>query len=146
MCWKIEDLCSKGHYFPKLSNIHSRWTGHTFIYTFIIFVLTAHTITNIIIIFWYCWKLIRDLAWIVKKANCVCVCAYSCPILCDPMDCSLPGSSGHGISQARILKRVAISYSSGFSWLRNQTCVSCISCIGRRILYHSTIWEAQIGG
>ena len=37
--------------------------------------------------------------------------AESCPALCDPMDCSLPGSSVHGVFQARILKWVAISYS-----------------------------------
>ena len=36
----------------------------------------------------------------------------SCPILCDPMDCSLPGSSAHGILQARMLKWVAISFCS----------------------------------
>ena len=44
---------------------------------------------------------------------CVCVCsvALSCPILCDPMDCSLPGSSVHGILQARMLEWVAVSYS-----------------------------------
>ena len=35
----------------------------------------------------------------------------SCPILCDPMDCSLPGSSNHGIFQARVLEWVAISFS-----------------------------------
>ena len=35
----------------------------------------------------------------------------SCLTLCDPMDCSPPGSSVHGVSQARILKRVTISYS-----------------------------------
>ena len=35
----------------------------------------------------------------------------SCPILCNPMDCSLPGSSVHGIFQARILEWVAISFS-----------------------------------
>ena len=34
-----------------------------------------------------------------------------CPILCDPMDCSLPGSSVHGIFQARVLEWVAISFS-----------------------------------
>ena len=34
---------------------------------------------------------------------CVCVCVFSCVRLCDPVDCSLPGSSVHGISQARIL-------------------------------------------
>ena len=37
----------------------------------------------------------------------------SCPILCDPMDCSPPGSSVHGISQTRILEWVAISFSRG---------------------------------
>ena len=36
------------------------------------------------------------------------LCAQSCPTLCDPMDCSLPGSSTHGVFQARILERVAI--------------------------------------
>ena len=35
----------------------------------------------------------------------------SCPTLCDPMDCSLPGSSVHGIFQARVLEWVAISFS-----------------------------------
>ena len=35
----------------------------------------------------------------------------SCPTLCDPMDCSLPGSSVHGIFQARILEWVAIAFS-----------------------------------
>ena len=38
--------------------------------------------------------------------------AQSCPTLCDPMDCSLPGSSVHGIFQARVLEWVAISFSN----------------------------------
>ena len=38
------------------------------------------------------------------------VCAQSCPTLCDPMDCSPPGSSVHGVPQARILEWVAISF------------------------------------
>ena len=41
--------------------------------------------------------------------------AQSCPTLCDPMDCSPPGSSGHGILQARMLEWVAISFSGGSS-------------------------------
>ena len=44
---------------------------------------------------------------------CCCLVAKSSLILCDPMDCSAPGSSIHGISQARILKWVAISFSRG---------------------------------
>ena len=45
-------------------------------------------------------------------------------------------SSVHGIFQARILERVAVSYSRGSSRLRDRTHVSCVSCISRRILYH----------
>ena len=44
-----------------------------------------------------------------------------CPILCDPMDYSLPGSSVHGILQARLLEWVAISFSRRSSWPRNRT-------------------------
>ena len=45
----------------------------------------------------------------------------SCLTLCDPMDSSLPGSSVHGITQARILEWVAISSSRGSSHPGNQT-------------------------
>ena len=44
---------------------------------------------------------------------------------CDPMDCSLPGSSVRGIFLARILEWVAISSSGESSWLRDGTCISC---------------------
>ena len=50
----------------------------------------------------------------------------SCPTLCYPMDCSLPGSSVHGIFQARVLEWVAISFSRGSSWPRDWTRVPCI--------------------
>ena len=53
--------------------------------------------------------------------------AQSCPTLCNHMDCSLPGSSAHGILQARILQWVAYLFSRGTSWPRNQTRVSCIA-------------------
>ena len=51
--------------------------------------------------------------------------AQSCPALCDPMDCDLPGSSVHGILQARILERAAMPSSRGSSQPRDQTRVSC---------------------
>ena len=51
----------------------------------------------------------------------------SCPTLCDPMDCSLPGSSVHGISPARILESVAMPSSRASSWTRDQTHISCIT-------------------
>ena len=56
----------------------------------------------------------------------------SCPILCNSMDYSPPGSSVHGISQARILEWVAIPYSKGSSQLRDGTQVSCN---GRQIFF-----------
>ena len=79
---------------------------------------------------------------------CVCVCVFvcesviqSCPALCNRTDCSPPGSSVHGILQARILEWVDIPFSRGSSQPRDQTWVSCIA--GRFF----TIWatrEAQI--
>ena len=60
-------------------------------------------------------------------AYCCCSDAMSCPILCDPMDYSPPGSSVHGISQARILEWVAISSSTGSSPHRDQTWMSCLA-------------------
>ena len=69
----------------------------------------------------------------------ICICAQSHPTLWDPMDCSLPGSSSYGISQARIMEWVAISFSRGSSLPRDQT---HISCIGRWVLYHWAPREA----
>ena len=57
---------------------------------------------------------------------CVCICAQLCPTLCDSPDCSPPGSSVLGISQARILEWVAVSFSRGLSRPRDQTHVACI--------------------
>ena len=73
----------------------------------------------------------------------VCVCVDQlCPTLCNPMDCRPPGSSAHGIPQARILVRVAISFSRVSSSPRDPTCFSSFSFIGRWILYHLATWEA----
>ena len=60
----------------------------------------------------------------------------SCPTLCDPMDCSLPGSSVHGILQAGVLLEwVAMPASRGYSQSRNRTHIPCTCCTGRQILY-----------
>ena len=68
---------------------------------------------------------------------CVCLVTNSCPTLFDPMDCSPPGSSLHGILQARILAWVAIHFSKGSSQPRDRTWVSCIT--GRFL----TIWATR---
>ena len=60
--------------------------------------------------------------------------------VCEPRDCSPPSSSVHGISEARILEWVAISFSRGFSLPRDW---NCIPWIGRLILYHWATSEAQ---
>ena len=80
---------------------------------------------------WVCcsaWLLGRSvpcLSTIIRKV--LMLVAQSCPSLCDPLDCSPPGSSVHGISQARILEWVAISFSKRSSPPRDQTWVSCIT-------------------
>ena len=65
--------------------------------------------------------------------------------LCGPMDCNPTGFSVHGIFEARILQWVAISSSRESSWPRDQTCICCVFCIGRQILYHWATWEVSSG-
>ena len=67
--------------------------------------------------------------------KCVYVCAkvvQSCPALCDPMECSPPGSSVHGILLARILEWVTLLSSRGTSWPRDWTLVFCGSFLAGR--------------
>ena len=71
--------------------------------------------------------------------NLACLVTQSCPTLWDPLDCSPPGASVHGILHARILEWVAISFSRGSSWPRDQTQVSCIC---RQVVYHWVTREA----
>ena len=75
----------------------------------------------------------KKFPWKQNFSMCVLV-PESWPTLCDPMDCSPPGSSVYGILQARILEWVAISFSRESFWPRDWTPVSCIT--GRFI----TVW------
>ena len=68
---------------------------------------------------------------------CICVCSVMSS-LCDPIDYRPPGSSVHGIFQARITEWVAMPHSRGSSWPRDPTLVSCVSCIGRWIFFLTT--------
>ena len=75
-----------------------------------------------------------------STSNCVCGQSQPCPTLCCPMDCVLPSSSLHGVFQARILEWVA-TFTPGDLPDSDWTHISCVSCIGRRILYHCSIRE-----
>ena len=73
------------------------------------------------------YKLAHSSPWL-QTLNCnflccavLCLVTQSCLILCDPIDRSLPGSSVHGILQARILEWVAIPFSRGSSWPKDWT-------------------------
>ena len=84
--------------------------------------------------------------WRVKVIQLVggavlCLVTQSYLTLCDPMDCSLPGSSIHGISQARILEWVAISSSRGSSQKSNPGLPHC-----RWLLYHLSHQGGPVGG
>ena len=73
--------------------------------------------------------------------QCVCVCTVTqlCLTLCDPMDCRPPGSSVHGILQARVLEWVAMPFSRGSFQPRDQTHVSCVSCFAGGFFTHCAI-------
>ena len=82
-----------------------------------------------------CWELKNTPKASLYITRACVLSGWVCPNLCDPVDCSPPGSSAHRIFQARILEWFAISYSRGSFWSRGWTLISYISCIGRQILY-----------
>ena len=74
-----------------------------------------------------CTPFVENIYFLIDCCSVLCLVAQSCPTLCDPMDCSLPGSSVHGILQARILERVAMPSSRRSSQPWDQTQVSHIA-------------------
>ena len=95
--------------------------------------------------------LLRGQAFALSKRKKWKLVTQSCPTLWDPMDCSLLGSSVHGIFQARILKWVAIPFSRGSSWSRYRTQASYIS--GRFFIVWATreklcfeVWTLKVCG
>ena len=88
------------------------------------------------------WCLVKKLrshmpAWLLKSLQ-------SCTILFDPLDCSLPFFSVHGVLTARLLEWVAMPFCRGSSWPRDRSCVSYVSCIGRQVLDHKCHLESPL--
>ena len=78
-----------------------------------------------------------------QRFKTMCVCAQSCPILCDPVDCSPQISSVHGIFQSRTLERIPISYSKGFFLTQAWNPRLLISCPAGGFFITSTTAEIQ---
>ena len=83
---------------------------------------------------WTDW--LTDCLWLVRV-----LAVQSCPTLCDPMDCSPPGSSVHGILQAKILEWVVIPFSRASSWPRDLTRVFHIA--DKFFTIWATRWDPQ---
>ena len=96
------------------------------IFFFIVFIALHE---NVIKVHWICVVL--------------CSVAQSCLTLCDPVDCSPPGSSVRGVLPARILEWVAMISSRGSSQPRDWTCITCVSCTVVRFFTHWATWEAH---
>ena len=81
------------------------------------------------ILVFFDFRVFESLFMCLNKDVCVCVRALIqlCLTVCDPMDCSLPSSSVHGILQAKILEWVAIPFSGESSQSKDRTQVSCIA-------------------
>ena len=129
---KVHQFCSSNYKWMANS-----WQWGTSLETSRFFILTKRIIQNT-------HSSTRDqkithTMWKTNSVLCACMLPQSCLALCDPINCGLPGSSVHRISQARILEWVAISFSRGSSWPRDGTPVSCI---GQQILYHWATGEA----
>ena len=129
-------LTMKWHYLIILFQLNTSWflywASFRVLHSHLCFLceLPVHALGLI-----YCFSLLvcesslAVLYWAKEYVNLKfwCVRRSVVPDSCNPIDYSLPGSSVHGILQARILEWVAISCSRGSSWPRNQTWVSCIA-------------------
>ena len=117
--------------------------GHLHLVCFSNHISQSYTLYSKLILSYYS-TLVMKKQWVHRNIIhiiCVCLVAQSCPTLSNPIDCNPPGSSVHGIFQARILDWVAISSSRGSSWRRDWT---CFSCIDRWILLYWATQEAPI--
>ena len=108
----------------------------------------------------WAWRIKDDIIWQCMRVLCAKL-FQLCPTICNHMECSLPGSSIHGILQARILEWDAISFSRGYSSPRDLSCICCILALqanssplwlpgkpcgfsSSSAFNHCTTWEAVI--
>ena len=87
------------------------------------------------------WPFPWDLLTTLSGDHGRCLVTKLCLMLCDPVDSSPPGSSNHGILQARMLEWVALCFSRGSSQPKDRT---CISWAGRWFLYLWATWQAHL--
>ena len=136
-CKEMSSIIYQGRLGSFIRNTHTYTHTHTHIY--IMYLCFTYFIQYRE--WWKTFQGFQGNEWFMLFINvcCSCLVAQSCPALCNPMDCSPPGSSVQGISQARIVEWVAISFSRGSSAPRHQT---HISCFGRQVLCHWVTREA----
>ena len=147
---KVHSGCSMNQYFFL-------WPRTISLYWFTTFCLSIHLLVDIFVVssFWLLWTFCVDITiffpfsplslsvlfWCiylgVEFLGCV-ACVLSCIWLFSTHGLQAARLPLHGISQARIPERVAISHSTGSSWPKNWI---RISCIGRQILYHWATWK-----
>ena len=119
----------------NLGLLHCRWILFTSCATKEAFIFQASHISNFSSKHWVCLSIsIHMLCAVLSHFSHVQLCVT-------PMDCSPPGSSVHGILQARGLEWVAMSSSRGFSRPRDWTWVSCVSSLVGRLFTTSAAWK-----
>ena len=130
--------------------VYSAWLGQFYLPSTILDQISCFWLTYKILIealqYYYflniAKKRLKDNSLEVDKTpKYLCLSAQFYPTLCDSMDCNLPGPSIHGVFQATMLEWIAICSSGASSWPGDRTHVSCVSCIGRQMLYHCATWE-----
>ena len=127
------ELCMHTHYFGLFLN------SIIVFCSFLSWVCSRLIIWMVVVAWWQKYPLFTDVTDNIFHLPFVCMRAkslHSCQTLCDPMDCSPPGSSVHGILQAKILEWVAMPSSRGSSWRKDWTHIAYIFCVGRQVLYH----------
>ena len=140
-------------WFAWLSNTFCKWHSQYFVYAHLAHLNSWKAQTTFLFLHIPLFRrCVSELAWDILTLRVLGIfylCMHaksfqSCPTLCNLMDCGLPGSSIHGILQARTLEWIVMPSYRGSSWSRDRTCVSYISYIAGRFFAISATWEAHI--